>query len=76
MIRGGNVMSHSRVVSALKMINVGATHANTYVVPTCPASDLGLKHTHTHRTQPGGRTRVRLIPGRRGKVSDTVGRGQ
>ena len=50
-------MSHTRLVSALKMINVRATHTqthtNTYALPTCPALDLtalslSLSHTHTH----------------------------
>ena len=71
------MMSHTRLVSALKMINVRATHTqthtNTYALPTCPALDLtalslSLSHTHTHT--PRGATRVRLILGSRGNVSD------
>lgn len=54
------MMSHTRLVSALKMINVRATHTqtrtNTYALPTCPALDLtalSLTHTHTLRRNKG-----------------------
>lgn len=33
------MMSHTRLVSALKMINVGVTHTHPYTLPTCPALD-------------------------------------
>lgn len=61
-----DAMSHTLLVSPLKMINVGATRKHM-CVSTCPALDFThSKHTHS----PCGATRERLILGSTGKVPE------
>lgn len=61
-----DAMSHTLLVSPLKMINVGATRKHM-CVSTCPALDFTRsKHTHS----PCGATRERLILGSTGKAPE------